>query len=179
VQLLDAAELKVRADAWLKAANLPVAACGHWYFTWTAFRVECDPQAVLGTIAAFEMGADDPRDGGSYNDPRARAPGILVRKGSTFTADMPVDPEAVRREEAESDVVTGEILKKPVTLEAALQARAGETIAGTISVAFETDAAGAATRRTTVIKIEIKDANGQPQMETATETLERRRVGDE
>ena len=36
---------ETRVEGWLKAAGLPRTACGQWYFTWNAFRVECDPQS--------------------------------------------------------------------------------------------------------------------------------------
>jgi hypothetical protein len=41
---------------------------------------------------------------------------------------MPVDTDAVRRARAESDVIMGEIMKKPVSLDTALQERAGEIV---------------------------------------------------
>jgi hypothetical protein len=89
---------------------------------------------------------------------------------------MPVDPDAVRRARAESDVVVGEIVRKPVTLDAALHERAKETISGTISVAFETDSAGNARRRTKVTKLDIEEPDGRSETQTVTETLERRRA---
>jgi len=82
----------------------------------------------------------------------------------------------VRRARAEADVAAGEILRKPVTLDAALRARSGETVSGTISVAFETDAAGNLRRRTKVTKLEIKGPGGGSETETVTETLERRLI---
>jgi hypothetical protein len=36
--------------------------------------------------------------------------------GETFVVDMPVDTDAVRRARAESDVIMGDIMKKPVSL---------------------------------------------------------------
>ena len=82
----------------------------------------------------------------------------------------------VRRGRAESDVVVGQILNKPTTLEAALGERAKESISGTISVRFDSDQAGNVLRRTKVTTIETRSAEGQLETETATETLERRRI---
>jgi hypothetical protein len=89
---------------------------------------------------------------------------------------MPVDADTVRRARAESDVVVGEIMKKPVSLDAALHERAGEIVSGTISVAFETDPAGNVRRRTKVTKLDIKRPDGRSETQTVTETLERRPI---
>jgi len=180
-QLLNSPELEVRVDGWLKAGGLTRAACGHWIFTWNVFRIECDPQSVIKTVEAFDLRSADLREGAPYQDTGALGPGTLARKatgpdGATFAVEMPVDPDAVRRVRAESDVVAGEILHKPVTLDAALRARASETVSGTISVAFETDAAGSLRRRTKVTKLDIKDPDGGSETETVTETLERRLI---
>jgi hypothetical protein len=89
---------------------------------------------------------------------------------------MPVDPDAVRRGRAESDVVVGEIMNKPVSLDAALRERAREIVSGTISVKFETDPAGNVLRRTKVTKLDITRPDGRSETETVTETLERRLI---
>jgi hypothetical protein len=49
-QLLNGPELEARVDGWLKAAGWPRTVCGHWIFTWNAFRIECDPQVAVTTI---------------------------------------------------------------------------------------------------------------------------------
>ena len=178
-QLLNGAELEARLDGWLKAAKLPRTACGHWIFTWNAFRIECDPQSVIKTVQSYDLRSTDLREGGVYQDSEASGPGKLTRKaggsdGQIFYAEMPVDADAVRRARAESDVVVGEIMKKPVSLEAALHERAGEIVSGSISVAFEMDPAGTAHKRTKVMKLDIKRPDGRSETQTVTETLERR-----
>ncbi len=160
---------------------MPHTACGHWIFTWDAFRIECDPQSVIKTVESFDLRSADLREGASYQEPGARGPGILARKAAgsdsaIFTVEMPADPDAVRRARAESDAVAGEILKKPVTLDAALLERAKEAVSGTISVKFETDSTGNIRRRTTVTKLDIKGTDGQTETQTVTETLERRLI---
>ena len=180
VQLLDRSGLESRVDAWLKAAKLPRAACGHLIFTWNAFRIECDPDAVIKTVEAFQLPLDI-REGESYRDPNARVPGALVKKsvgskGETFSAKMEIDPDIVRRARAETDVGVGEILRKPITLEAALQKHANEAITGTISVDIDVDAAGSVWRRTTLTVLEIKRADGESESQTSTTTLERHRL---
>jgi hypothetical protein len=181
LQLLNRAELETRLEAWLKKAKMPRAACGHWIFTWNAFQIDCDPQSVLKTIEAFDLRVGDLREGALYRDEQALAPAPLVRKasgpsGSTFFAELQIDPESVRREEAESDVVVGEIMHHPVTLEAALRERAKESVSGSFTVTLETDSAGNVVRRTKVGKVTMKGANGATETRTITQVLERRLV---
>lgn len=89
---------------------------------------------------------------------------------------MEVDPDAFRRARAESDVVVGEIMKKPVSLEAARRKREGEVISGMISVTFEADSAGNARRRTKVTNLNINGPDGPSETQTVTEVLERRLI---
>jgi len=179
VELLNGPELEARLDGWLKSAGWNRTVCGHWIFTWNAFRIECDPQSVIKTVESFDLRSVDLRDGAPYQEAGARDPGTLAKKatgpdGAIFTVGMAVDPDAVRRARAESDVAAGEIVNTPVTLDAALRERARQTVSGTISVAFEADAAGNVRRRTKVTKLEIKKPDGGSETETVTETLERR-----
>lgn len=174
LRLTNATEMQARADAWRKRAKLPPEACGHWYFTWNAFRVECDPQAVLPSITALDIQLPDLRDGAPYRSPQARAPAPLARAANgSFTVTLVLDPEVVRRGEVESDLILAEILKKPLTRDAAIRARATEDISGTIMVTFDVDKTGQVTRRTTVTNTAIKGADGKITTRTATETIER------
>lgn len=180
-QLLNGPELEGRLDGWLKAASLSREACGHWFFTWNAFRVECDPQSVIKTVDAYDLRSANLHEGAPYRDSEAGSPEKLSRKaggaeGETFVVEMQVDPDAVRRARAESDVVLGEIIKKPVSLDTALHERGGEIVSGTISVTFETDQGGNVRRRTKVTKLDIKRPDGRLETQTVTETLERRLI---
>jgi hypothetical protein len=180
-QLLNGAELEARVDGWLKKAGWSRTACGHWIFTWNAFRIECDPQSVIKTIQEFDLRPADVREGAPYQDADARGYGKLARKvggsdSAIFTVEMPVDPDAVRRARAESDVAAGEVMNKPVSLDAALRARAKESVSGTISVAFETDSGGNVLRRTRITNLNITGTDGLSETETVTETLERRLI---
>lgn len=180
-QLLNGPELETRVEAWLKAAGLPRTACGQWYFTWNAFLIDCDPQSVVKTVQAFDLRSADVREGAAYQESDALRSGTLKRTagradGALFTVELPVDPDVVRRARAESDLVVGEIMKKPVSLDAALARRATDIISGTISIAFDTDFAGNVLRRTKVTKLEIKGPDGPSETQTVTETLERRLI---
>jgi TIR domain len=157
------------------------SACGQSYFTWNAFRIECDPQSVLKTVQAFDLRSADVREGAAYRESNARGSGTLARKAggldsAIFSVEMPVDPDAFRRARAESDVVVGDIMKKPVSLDAALSLRATEIISGTISIVFETDSVGHVRRRMKVTKLDIKGPDGPSETETVTETVERRLI---
>jgi len=126
---------------------------------------------------------DDLRNGAMYQDSGARAPTPFSQKavgsdGSTFVVEMAVDPDAVRRERAESDVVVAEITRKSLTLDAALRARSAEQISGTIIISFDTDSAGQVRRRTKITRLEIKGADGKSETQTVTETVERRLFHD-
>lgn len=176
-QLLNRAELEHRVDAWLKGAKLLRSACGQWVFTWNAFRISCDPEDALKTAAAFDVGSPDLRDGASYGDGDAEGTALLVRKdaadGATFTTELRLDPEHVKRERAESDVVVAKLTGKPIELEAAQRERAKDVVSGTISVTFNVDRKGEVRRRTKVIRMETKRPTGV-ERETITQVLERR-----
>jgi len=184
LQLLNRTELEARVDRWLKDAKWPRTVCGHWIFTWNAFQIDCDPESVIKIVRAFDLTSAEVRDGASYTEPEALAAGTLTRKstgpkGAVFTVVMPIDPDAVHRANAESDVVVGEILKKPVTLEAAIRERSKEAVSGNIEVTLETDANGSVWRRTTVTKLETKKPDGGLESQTVTQTLERKRISEQ
>jgi hypothetical protein len=179
-QLLNQPELEARADAWLKKRKIPRAACGRWGFTWTAIKIECDPQSVLATILSYDLRSPDLREGALHWEDEAVAPAALALQstgpeGSTFAVRMEIDPEVVRRARAESDVVVGEIMGKPVALKAAAAERAKESITGAISITFVADRTGKPIRRTKVVKL-VTRAEGATQTDTISETLERRSV---
>jgi hypothetical protein len=136
---------------------------------------------VIKTVESFDLRSADIREGAPYQETDARGSGKLAKKaagsgGATFAVEMPVDPDAVLRARAESDVVVGEIMNKPVSLDAALRERARENVSGTISVEFETDPAGDVRRRTKVTKLDITGPDGRSETDTVTETLERRLI---
>jgi hypothetical protein len=178
IQLLNRPELEARIDIWLKAAKLSRADCGRWTFTWNAFRIECDPQSVIKTIEDFDLRYADLREGAPHHETGALGTGAFIRKaagqtGATFAVEMKIDPDAVRRARADADIATGEILRKPVALEAALRERAKESVSGTISVTFDTDAAGIVRWRTKVTKVQTQRPDGSSESQIVTETVER------
>lgn len=183
VQLLNHAELEARVEGWLKAGGWTRAACGQWIFTWNAFRIDCDPQSVIATLAAFDLRSVDLREGAAYRDNEAAGTGTLTKRtagpdGTMFAVDMDIDPDAVRRARAEADVAVGQILQKPVTLEEALRARANDSVSGTVMLTFDTDPDGNLRSRTKVTKVETVGPDGKTEIRTVTETVERRAVAE-
>lgn len=176
-RILNATELERRIEGWLALAKLPREACGKWYFTWNAFKVECDPQSALVIAEAYDMRPGALAEGMIYRDPRATSPTNLtmIHKGvgTVFSGEMPIDPELVQKEKAQSDVVVGEITRKRVTLEAALAARLREQVTGTIAVSFEVLASGFVSRRTTVTKTKTIAVDGTIENVTITSVLSR------
>ena len=178
LELLNHKELQARVDGWLKDAQLTRASCGRTIFTWNAFRIECDPQSVITMLQSFDIASTTLHEGAIYRDDEARGPGTLLRQasGKTLGALMQIDPEAVHRAQAEADVTVGEIMGKPVTLDAALRERRRGNVSGTIAVTFEVDTIGRTLRRIKVTKLEIKRPDGLSETRTATETVGRRAI---
>jgi hypothetical protein len=176
--LLNQTDLEERLAKWLRSAGWDRSVCGRWVFTWTAIRIECDPQSVLETINSFDLRIDELRDGARYADSAAIEPGLLVRKTTdqdevTFGVELSVNPEVIRRERAEADVVVGEITRQPVSLEQALRSRQKETISGTVIVTLEANKAGQIRRRVRTILLKTTKADNSTETETRTEAVER------
>ncbi len=113
LRLLNESDLEARVGAWLQSGGLTREMCGRWIFTWTAIKIECDPQSVLG-MAEPLVRPNALRDGTPYSEMGMREPGLLRASpgtdGATFRAELQVDPDAVRRQRAETDVAVAEML---------------------------------------------------------------------
>lgn len=179
-QLLNSAEMETRIDGWLKLAKLTRAECGKWYFTWNAFKVECDPQSVIASLEPYNLWVADLRDGALYRAPEAHeaAPlkAIVGKSPASYVAEMAVDPDTWRRERAEADLVAAQILGQPLTRDEAIRKRMAETVSGTIGVTLETDPTGQVRRSTKLIKLTLKGSDGKTETQTRTERVERRPI---
>lgn len=178
MQLLNAPELEARIEVWLQASGMTREACGKWIFTWNAFLVECDPESVIATLSSFDLRVVDLSDGALYEDAAAEGPGTIAKKATaanheTYAVTLKIDPDVVRSDRAENDVVVGEILNEPVTLEIALTTRAKEDVSGTIFVTLKADSLGNVWHRTRVIEVETTLTNGEQESEKSIETVER------
>lgn len=158
-RLLNGAEMEQRLDVWLKAGEIPREACGRWFFSWTAFKIECDPNAVLETLKVYDL-----RSGAGPADPA----------GEPVVIETDVDPEEVRREKAEADVVVAEITGgEPLTFEQALAARASDQISGIETLVREVDSHSRPIQQVRTIRLEITTADGIVEQSTSTQTLTR------
>lgn len=182
LRLLNSPELEARLSRWLERAQWPRAMCGRWIFTWNAFKIECDPQAMLATLALVDLAATDPRDGASYSEPMGLASGNLRREvggaagGAAFTVEVAIDPDKALRQELASAAVVTQIVGDNPGRRAREAERAARRITGTIRIRFETDAAGQVRRRVRVIEMITERVNGRRERRTTTETIERRLV---
>ena len=175
LQLLNSDELEARVDGWLTRAGMTRAQCGRWIFTWSAFRIDCDPQSVIAMVEQFALNPAEPRADLLYRDPNTRdaMPLTLVRAEggrTTYQVDLALDPDVVRRESVESAAVITELMGPQA---AASPPPTINEVAGTIRVTFETDSAGRLQRRTSVMQAEIVNSDGTHEQRTATITLER------
>jgi hypothetical protein len=178
MQLLNTPELEARIEVWLQAGGMTREACGRWIFTWNAFLVECDPESVIETLSSFDLRVVDLSDGASYKDVAAEGSGTIEKKATaanreTYAVTLKIDPEVMRRARAENDVVVGEILNEPVTLEEALSIRANEEVSGSLLVTFKADDLGNVWHRTKVVEVETILANGEQESEKSIEAVER------
>lgn len=180
LQLLNRTQLDARVDGWLTSGGLNRSACGQWIFTWNAFKIECDPQSALRIIEGYDLNVAL-RDGSPWSDPLALAPATLKKSegpnGAVYTVELAVNPAAVRKQRAETDIIVAGFNQEKLTIDQALQRREKEQISGTISIRFETDRAGNVLRRVTVTRLETKGRRDGTETETLTETLERRPTG--
>lgn len=179
--LLNRAALEARRDQFLKAGGWGKDVCGRWLFTWTAVKIECDPNSVFGIIDMFALQPPLLADGAVFAIPGAAGSAPLKCSidgdgDQRCIVTMPVDADAVRAELADSDVVVGEISGKPVTPADAAKARAGAQISGMIEVTFDAGADGVVTRRTVVTKIERRDSSGETETSRSTAVLTRTRL---
>lgn len=173
LRLLNAPELSGRVDRWLKAAGMPQTACGKLIFTWNAFQIECDPQSAIRWLATVTL-PDRLEAGSSFTDPDAQAPATLRQElANKLVATLAVNPAAILRQRAQTDVGVAELMHKPLTLDAALKAHEAEKVTGTITTTFDLDTAGRARRRTRVRMVQITWPNGRIDTQTVTETVAR------
>ena len=124
------------------------------------------------------MGWDKRIEGALFSTHAAAGPAKLARTsgvaGSSLTADLALNVDHVRKERAEADVVVGEIMREPVKLEQAMQARAKEKISGSVSVVMSLDTADREIKRVTTTTMRRQEAEGQVFNATSTETLQKR-----
>ncbi|GGO99535.1 hypothetical protein [Stakelama pacifica] len=175
IRHLNRDEVAARVDPWLKKAGFSRQDCGKWIFTWNAFQIQCDPDLALETVKQFRLPialtAGEP-----FQHPMALKPSPLdyiagEKAASTYRATLTINPDAVKRQEAETDVEVARLSGKTLTLDEAQSAHAKEKISGTITVIFRVDANGGISSRETTTKVAIEAPDGTVKNRIATETL--------
>ena len=179
VEILNRSELEARRDSWLQAEEIPVEACGTWHFTWNAFQLDCDPDAILETIRAINIQPESLIDGVAFTHPAALYPGQLQSAkddSGLFRVEMKINPDWFYRTNAQSDVIVGDIMRKPISFEEAYAKRQAEQITGTIEVVLKADANGRVREQITSIETIRTEVAGKIKTEISTETIKRERI---
>jgi hypothetical protein len=176
--LLNIAELEARVDPWLKKRKMPREACGHWYFTWNAFKIECDPASALGIVRQYDLWPANLSEGQLYHDADALAPMPLHLRdsdetGSTYAVELVIDPDKVKQAQAESAVVVAKIFGESKSPEDALNEQADHKISGTISVIIETNRDGLIMKRSQMMVVRIEKPDGETESRVSSRTVER------
>lgn len=180
--LANRAELEARRDAWLTAAQLSQEACGKHYFTWTVFKVECDPEEILTLIDELDLTKMDFRDGAQIDFPGALSAARLNRLNDdggleVYGVEFEIDPDDVRASRAEAAVVIAQLLGKPITLSDAQAEQARIDYSGTINVRYEISHDRNLMRRIVESNLLIMDVKGAMESEYSKRTVERKRAG--
>ena len=179
LKLVNYNELEARMLAWLERAELDRSACGAWTFTWNAVKIECDPQSVLEQIKPFDLRRSNLIGGAMYEQIGVIKPSRLLSTqiatgGATFEATMEIDPNFIRRQNAESDIIVAKILGDNVpTLTLAMKNLSSVKYSGTVATEFKTDTVGHVVQRTTVTKTKAIFADGAVEQQTVTEIVNR------
>lgn len=168
-----------RRDRWLAVAEIPPEACGSWVFTWDAFKIECDPDAIVETLDSLDIQPPSLVEGAMVTHPDALAPAPLVLLSSgdgiaIYRAELTLDPATVRHHWAETDIIVASFDGRTLTREQALAKRESEVPVGTITLDYEADANGVVIRKTAVVDMEI--TGGEDGMETTRSTVEIERL---
>ncbi len=176
MEIVNRGDMEARRDAWLEAAEIPFEACGTWYFTWNAFQVECDPEAILETVRRINIQPENLEDGASFSHPAAIRPGSLQKLndvGSEFRVRMVVDEEHFHRSAAQNDVIVGEIMGEPITFDEAYERRTVEQITGTIEVILTVSESGRVAKQVTSIETTKIKIDGKEERSVSNEVIER------
>lgn len=179
VEILNQTELSLRRDEWLDAAPQFRRVCGQSIFTWTAIQIYCETSDVLGILAPFDLWIWTLAPGLTWEESGTIASQPLKLVGSEtdvrrYEVNLDLDPEALRRSDAEGKVSVATMTGKPVpTLEEALGELSTTSYMGTLVLGFQTDVFGAVLERTWVRETTKFDPSGQSSSRVSTTTVRR------
>jgi hypothetical protein len=182
LMLLNQSALESRLAAWLAKAKIDRRACGTWYFTWNAFKIECEPNSVLETIGGYDIRSSNLGEGQLYGAKNARGKGPLkIVKSSlgetSFGVSLQLDAGAFLRDQAESDIVVAQITGRKLTLDEARQKHADDKVNGTVDIQIDLDTeTQKVLRRTTVTNIQIRSGVDSIEDTNSKVIIERRPI---
>ncbi|MEW4449511.1 hypothetical protein [Qipengyuania sp. JC766] len=176
-RLLNESEIIARRDLWLDEAGWTKEQCGRWLFTWTAVKIECDPQAVLESIEGYGLRPAPLRPGTQFELPEYGISGLLEDRGTrngrqVLFLSAPVDPQTVRDQEARTREIVAEISGGTLPVD---DTSSGSEIdaSGTIEIEFEIDEAGLVWKKTETVEMLVTGLDRGDEERTAKRTLTR------
>ena len=181
-EVLNRTELLARRDAWLEKAPQFRALCGKSVFTWTVVHIHCEVDDVLRIVAAFDLWVWDVSPERMWQEPGTTAPQSLTLvengpNGQRYEVAFNLDPEALRRADAEVEISVAMMTGKPTpTLEDALSELANVAYSGSLVLSFQTDAFGTLIERTWLQEIAKMTALGQRTSYLTTTSIQRNSV---
>ena len=177
LELIDKLLVEARIDLWLETHKISEKACGMWsHGGGFPFKVDCDPQSILGQIEAFDLRIPDLMAGADYSHALGEAPGTLkalpaARSGYyvTFT----VDQDKARAEEAANALILAQMLGEDLTRQQAEEDAEKIGFRGSIVIEFDLDAAGTVIRKTERTEIMVTRPDEEAETTTSLTTVTR------
>lgn len=181
LQLLNAPALEARLDLWLAKAKWSRDVCGQWIFTWNAFKIDCDPQSILATVAGFKVNLPNIKAGSLFAE-KGTLQAMPLRqaerseRGPALTVTLQLDPEDLRRQAAQTNVAVSQITGKPVTYDIAIAAQNKKAFSGTITVTFDMDESDQVWKTTRESIVRTEEPDGSWSEHRAEEVVERKKA---
>ncbi|WP_284126477.1 hypothetical protein [Parerythrobacter aestuarii] len=176
-RLLNADDLAERNAAWRELAGIEESACGSYYFTWNAFKIECDPQSVLAIVDRYNLRFGPLEEGLELPYPDTLGAATLrdctEDSGQiTFCATYNLDPEAVRQSRIETDKIVAQIVGEEAARRTAKD-RTKEQIEGTLQIRLSIDGDGHVWKRVVTTDVKTMKEDGEVGTSTSREELTR------
>lgn len=176
--LANEAELQARADEWLERAKLSREACGTWYFTWNAFRVDCDPATALGIAEGYDLWLMDFVRTGKLGhefatEPRAAVPTRDDAGNTIYTAALTIDPEKVRKSELKSQEIAATFYQDDAYLAEQVAKINASEYAGSVLVIVTQGSDGIFHSVKTVSTLTVTLPEGERELRNSQRTLTR------
>ncbi len=173
-----------RRDAYLAAAKIPRESCGRYYFSWNVFKIECDPDAILETVAGIDLGSIRLEDGAVFTLPDTDTSVTLTVVPDApagqriFKGRRTIDPEMLREGAIETIMVVAEVRGKVVTREEAMAQIAAHQFSGEAEVTLVEEPAAGRITATFNGSVREVDAEGGVETRQGETVITRQRAED-